>query len=147
VITSADFHWTAWPTGLIPPGTQDLVVEGTLVRSRVAPGEPILASSLLGPASSASAALGPAERAVAIPLPLAPPPVRPGDLVDLVGIRAAFGTDDDRQLLQSVRLGRGRVVSVDDRSITVAVDETRAVAIVEHVAAGSVEIVMTPFEE
>lgn len=139
-IVDDDLVWKRWPVGLIPPGTLDLDPVGSVIRSAVGPGEPVTPSRLGidgGPLTAD-------ELAVTIPLPLAPPPVSPGDLVDLIGLRPVFA-GGELEVLDTVRLGRGRVITIDETGITVAVADDRAVPIVETVATGTVEMVLTPF--
>ncbi|MFT7600272.1 MAG: hypothetical protein ACI8TP_003213 [Acidimicrobiales bacterium] len=126
------------PPRFVPAGafanTDDVI--GSVVRSDVITGEPIddrrVRSSRLG--------LGIDERAVTLPIPLAPPPVVVGDAVELIGVGLVAGTD----VISTRPLGTGRVVTIDPTGLTVAVTAARVTALVEYLAIGSVEIVITP---
>lgn len=139
-----DISWVAWPRALVPGGaivsgsTQAQTLVGTRTRAPLAPGEPILTSRLL----SADDDL--ATRRVTIPVPLAPPPLRVGDIVELIGIQP-ITTFADTPTLSTRALGRAEVNTIDETGLTLAVTDTQVLPIIETMATGSVEIVITPF--
>ncbi len=139
-IEPVDVRWEQWPIAIAStfPGREE--IDGALVRSPVRSGDPLLRSQLFDPGSAMDAD----DRAVTLPLPLAPPPVVPGDVVDLIGLAPGLSLGE-RQLVETRSLGRARVVSIDDTGLTVTVDARQVVAIVETIAIGSVEVVVTPF--
>ncbi len=139
VITPDDLGWRQWPIGLAPPGFGDEGPIGSTVRWPVAADEPILASAVIADGGRIAGD----ERAVTVPLPLAPPPISPGDRVELLGVRPGFPLAD-LPTLDTVELGSARVIAIDDVGITVAVSPEIVVDIVETVALGSVEFVLTP---
>ncbi len=139
VLTADDVEWQAWPTGLAPPGQRGGELIGASVRWPVAGGDPILASALIADGGRLAAD----ERAVTVPLPLAPPPVSPGDLVELVGVRPGFALGD-LPTIDTIVLGPARVVAVDTTGITVAVAPENVIEVVETTILGSVEFVLTP---
>lgn len=110
------------------------------MRSPVAADEPVLSSRLFDGHES----LGPDERGVTIPLPLAPPPVTIGDVIELIGLSPGISIGE-QQLIDSASLGRARVVAIDDTGITVAIDPSMVHRVVETLAVGTVEIIITPF--
>ncbi len=137
-IGPADLRWEDWPLEIAAMYPTD--VEGALVRSPVAEGEPVDRLAIF----DAGAAMDPDERAVTVPLPLAPPPVQTGDIVELIGLTAGFSLGD-RQTIDTRSLGQGRIMAVEETGITVAVQPNQVLGIVETIAIGSIEIVMTPF--
>lgn len=143
VVDADAVRWEQWPSAVAPDTVTDLDIgsEATIVRSPIAGGEPVMASRVF--VNGAGLALD--ERAVTIPQPLAPPPVEPGDVLDLIGLTPGI-TIGEKTVLDSRSLGRGRVVTVDETGITIAVPADRVAAIVETIAIGSVEVAITPFD-
>ncbi len=140
VLGPDDVEWRQWPAGLVPPASRELVTEGATLRSAIGEGEPILDSAL----AAGPTGLAPGEVGVTLPLPLAPPPVEPGAVVELLGIRPVAGLDD-LVAVEVVPLGPARVLGQDETGLTVAVDDAAAARVVETIAIGSVEVVVTPF--
>lgn len=136
-------RWEQWPSAVAPETITDLDAESgsVVVRSPIAAGEPLLASRLFHDGVGLAAH----ERAVTIPQPLAPPPVVVGDILELIGLTPGL-TIGEQTVLDTRSLGIGRVVTVEDTGITVAVPTDRVAMIVETIAIGSVELVITPFE-
>ena len=79
------------------------------------------------------------EVAVALQRPAAPLPLEQGHIVELVAVVA-----DDRSGASANRLGRARVVALDDRSITVALPAPAAWSLIEYRAIGTIETALTP---
>lgn len=134
----------AWPVGLVPAGALANVetAVGRVTTADIAAGEAInerrIGQHRLG--------LGAAERSVSFPMPLAPPPLQVGDVVELVGAGAGVDSDPSNRFMVSVApLGRGRVVHLNDDAVTVAVDVDRVGPLIAQLAVGTVEIVGTPF--
>ncbi|MEZ5228530.1 MAG: SAF domain-containing protein [Acidimicrobiales bacterium] len=135
-----DVRWEQWPVAIATHfPTVDALTEA-VVRAPVSTGAPITSEQIFGSNDPFTAD----ERAVTVPVPLAPPPLDTGDIVEIIGLRPGPSVGD-RQLIDTQALGRGRVVAVGDSGITLAVDVDRAVAIVETAAVGSIELVVTPF--
>lgn len=139
-ITEADLRVEHHPVGLSPPeaATWTDQVIGAVVRSAIAAGEPV-SLRRLGPGRLGLAAH---ERAVTLPHPLATPPVEPGDGVELVGVGLVPGTE----LVEARLLGPGRVLHHDELGITVAVSASLSTTLIEWLAAGAVDLVITPTE-
>ena len=78
------------------------------------------------------------ERAVALTPSLAPLPIVAGDTVELLALTAASGR------VATDVLGTARVISVDDRAITVAVGSPLAALVLERQATGSIELILLP---
>jgi hypothetical protein len=137
-----------WPIGLIPEGavTNPELALGAIVTSAIGAGEPVnqsrIAANRLG--------LRPTERSITLPIPLAPPPLEVGDIVELIGVGALSDTNTKTSTVgftngvTTIALGSGRVVHVADDGITVAVDVVHVGALVAQVAIGGVEIIGTP---
>lgn len=135
-----DLRFEQWPLALASAYPNNDEVVGAIVRSPIGEGVPLHRSQLF----DSSGPMDATERAVTIPLPLAPPPVSTGDIVDLIGLAPGIAIGE-QQLIETRSLGRGRVMSLDETGLTVAVGSTQVVAIIETMATGSVEVVITPF--
>ncbi len=139
-LTSDDLRWERWPSSVAVHYPVAEHLDGAVLRSSVVAGEPVARSDLFDD----PVALEPEERAITLPLPIAPPPVGPGDIVELIGLAPGFQLGD-RQIIDTRALGQGRVMGIDDTGLTVAVETSQVYAIVETMAVGSVEIVLTAF--
>lgn len=140
VLDDTDIRWESWPVAIASYHPSAEVLADAVVRSPIAAGEPIHGSRLFDRGQTLAAD----ERAVTVPMPLAPPPLDVGAMVELIGLRPGLVLGE-QQLIESLALGSGRVVFVDDTGVTVAVAPAQILAIVETIAVGSVEIVITPF--
>lgn len=133
------------PVGHLPPGSLDSMslAVGTTVERSISEGEAVLAHRLTGNRLG----LNIDERAVTVALPFAPPPLEPGDIVDLVGVGAAIGggSFDGPVAVASSPLGQGRVLFADESGITLAVALQQVRPILEQMGQGTVELVVTPF--
>lgn len=137
-IGPGDVERRAVPRDFVPPGTAVDPV-GRVAASPILDGEIVRAARLTdgGPLG-----LGPDEVAVAVPIDGASLPLDPGDVVELIAIRADPISFD----AAAVALGRARVVAVDDSaSITIAVPAAVAADILVARATGSIEVALTPF--
>jgi pilus assembly protein CpaB len=131
------------PTLLVPADALDEVPATAVVRAPIAAGE-VLTARRVGGGRTLGTRLGPDQRAVSLPWPLARPPVGPGDRLDLVGTRVDERTGGARTLV----LARdASVLAVDDDGLTVAVPAGLVPAIYEAVAAGVVDLAVTPFSD
>ncbi len=140
VLAPGDIRWEQWPRSLAPDGPDISALGGATVRSAISAGEPLLESRIIDDTNT----LRPDERAIAIPLPLAPPPLAAGQIIEMIGLTPGL-TLGDQVLVERQSLGPGRVVAVDDVAITLAVPRAAVGRIIEIVATGSVEVVITPF--
>ncbi len=139
-LAAGDIRWEQWPRSLAPSGPDASILSGATVRSAISAGEPVLESRIVDDTNT----LRPDERAIAIPLPLAPPPLAAGQIIEMIGLTPGI-TLGDQVLIERQSLGSGRVVAVDDVAITLAVRQGQVGRIIEIVAIGSVEVVITPF--
>jgi Flp pilus assembly protein CpaB len=137
VLGPADVVVQQWPSIAVPPGAVRAVAPGTAAAAVLEPGEAIQASRL-GPAgrSALAAALPAGRRAVAVrrdgdaDLPLAP-----GDLVDVVAVRA--GTTG------SVAARDAPVITVDPGRAVLAVTEAEEADVAAALAGGDVVLALS----
>ncbi|MDH4365299.1 MAG: hypothetical protein OEY70_14590 [Acidimicrobiia bacterium] len=92
------------------------------------------------PSSPAAERLGlrPGERAVALAVPAALPPVEPGDEVELV----AVAVDNRGTVAAEPLAAMGRVLAVGDNAVTVALPAADAVTALRHQAEGPMEFLL-----
>lgn len=141
-IGPADFERRAVPLALLPDSAPvddpegltalvALLAGDVVVEARVSP------DGLTGPA----ALLGPGERAVAVGLEAASPPLEVGDRVDLVAtVASATGYEPATATV----LARGAlVVDAGDEAVTVAVDARGAPAVASASAQGVLTLVLS----
>lgn len=128
------------PVGHLPEGAMDDHPLDSVAASTIAAGEIVVEERIVG--SDPATALSVGERAVTIPMPLAPPPVRIGTVVDLVAISGG----DSPFAASATSLGTGRVTAIGDHAITIATTERRALAVVSQLGSGAIELLITPFE-
>jgi hypothetical protein len=106
---------------------------------------PITAGEVVHPdrvADTGPLGLRATERAVAVLPPLAPLPLSPGHVVELVSVAA----DPASGSAVTTRLDSpGRVLAVADDAVTIAVPAEMAAEVVGYQATGSVELVLTPW--
>lgn len=136
LITDADLVVaSSHPTG--PAPAVDPV--GRVVTAPVLAGEPIAAARVAPEGLDGVAALvGSGRRAVAIPTALPLPPLRVGDVVDVLAA-------DDTALTTGIGVriaAAAEVVAVDDQLTTVSVEPTEAVRVAGALAAGSVTLAL-----
>lgn len=118
---------------------------GAVVRHPILAGEPVAAARLAPDGLTGVAALVPAgERAVAVPVgPAGVPPLAVGDLVDLVTVVPAggseAGTGDDPAF---TLVERAVVLAVAEQAITVAVPDQDAPRVAWAVANGAVVLAL-----
>jgi hypothetical protein len=137
VVTAADIDLVPVLDGLVPPGVAASPV-GHVVTAPIYAGETVL-DARLGPAGRLG--LRPGERAVAIPRPLAAPPLDVGAVVELVAVGIGANGETKTATIEPL----ARVAAVDGETITLAVPAEVASLVVERQAAGSVEVVLTPW--
>jgi Flp pilus assembly protein CpaB len=141
VIRRRDTEVRRLPAALVPRGS---VAEPPVGRAVVVPvfrGEPLLRQKLAPWGVRGAAALVPAgSRAVTIPSGPAPPPVRVGDVVDVL---ASFDRDvaGDGEPTFPVALA-ARVVAVAEGTVTVAVRIAEVTKVVFATTAGVVSVVL-----
>ncbi len=138
-LSDEDVVSTRWPAGLVPDGAivdGDRAITGHTVRSDIGQGEVLTTARILGDGDLAAT-----ERALTIPQPLAPPPLDPGVLVDLVGV--APGNEFSGPQVDV--LGTCRVLANAPDGLTVGCETATALAAVQKLAMGSVEVLRTPY--
>lgn len=135
-ITDGDVAIRTLPAEAIPSAFASEPI-GLTVSSPIYEGE-LISTARLG--AGGRFGLDDGHVAIGVIPPIAPIPTTPGDVVTLV----AVGLDPSGGAAARP-LGRARVVEVDERAITVAVDEHLAPAVLEAQAVGTVEIALTPW--
>jgi hypothetical protein len=136
---AGDVRFESYPSDLAPASVAG-DPQGKTVVASVFAGE-VLVEPRLGPVGGLG--LAPDERAVAVARPLAVPPLVTGQRVELVAVVAGGPAGAIAHRLDAA----GRVLAVDPDSITIAVPAEAAPLIVEYQAAGSIELVGTPWIE
>lgn len=130
----------AWPVSLLPDRAV-VRVDGRRTARHLAAGvpltEPDLAPAGRGPVA---ARLAPGRVGVTVGRGTAPAPVRPDDLVDVVGLAAT----SDHSLSGRTVARRAVVVAVDDRTVTVSVRTSEAPTVAAAGATGTVALVLLP---
>jgi Flp pilus assembly protein CpaB len=131
------------PAAVVPDGALDAVPVGDVVTAPVLAGEALVAGRVGGDGLSVVAARVPAgHRAVAIPIdrPGSAPPLRPGDLVDVL---ATFDVLDPADTAPTgVVASAAVVVAVDDSTVTVAVPADDVDRVAFAVARGTVTLAL-----
>jgi Flp pilus assembly protein CpaB len=135
------------PEAAVSPGALAEPPSGSVVRQPVAAGEPLVAERLAPQGLTGVAALVPAgHRAVAIPIgPLAAPPLKVGDLVDVLAVVPTLAEQQPRlpedqpsfPLVEAVV-----VVDVGEQSIAVAVPEADAPRVAWVLTNGSIVLAL-----
>jgi Flp pilus assembly protein CpaB len=132
----ADVRVVHWPLAVGPPDALSAVAPGTVVSSAIGAGEPFvprrLGRSQGGPVA---AVLASGRRAVTVPVGDAPPPVEPGDRVDLVAAGLAL---DARVVARDAD-----VVRRDEHAVTVAVDAADLEAVAGALVNGTVVVAVS----
>ncbi len=155
-LTVANTELAARPAGHLPDHSLTERPSDAIASATIEPGEVVVEARVVGHSDGGSDGRGSGsvrgsvretmlaidERAVTIPMPFAPPPVRLGVVVDIVGIVAADGPFG----ATATPLGTGRVVFVGEDAITIATTSVEAMAVVSHLGSGAVELLITPFE-
>ncbi len=151
-LTVANTELAARPAGHLPDHSLTERPSDAIASATIEPGEVVVEARVVGHPDGGSDRRGSGsvretmlaidERAVTIPMPFAPPPVRLGVVVDIVGIVAADGPFG----ATATPLGTGRVVFVGEDAITIATTSVEAMAVVSHLGSGAVELLITPFE-
>ncbi len=126
------------PVGAISTDASGIDVIGRIAAASIVAGEIVVERRVV----SGADAVGIDERAVSIPIPLAPPPLQIGDVVELVGVIPADGPFG----ATSTRLASGRVIAFDEQAITVATSPAQAMEVITHLGAGAVEVLVTPLD-
>ena len=129
-----------WPTALLPAAVVRHP-DDRRTRRDVAAGAPLTDTDLAAPARGAVAArLDRGRVGVTMGRGAAPAPVRPGDVVDLIGLTSG----DGRTLGGRTLARRALVVAADDRTVTVAVSRDEAPTAAAAGATGTVALVLLP---
>jgi Flp pilus assembly protein CpaB len=137
VLGADDLVTRHWPAAVVAPGALSEAPVGRTLTGAVAAGE-ALNDVRLAPvgASGTGALLEPGMRAVAVPTTTGRLALSVGDRVELVAVGPTGGAQ--------VVAGDGTVLSVDEESITVAVEEGNGPEVAAAVAAGSVTPLLMP---
>ena len=121
----------AWPVALLPDDALRSLPAGAVVAEPIGAGEPVRRRRIGRAGAGPVAALLPiGTRGVTVPVGDAPPPVSPGDRVDVV----AAGLASDGSLVAADAL----VVAVDERSVVVAVRAAELPAVAGALVGGTV---------
>ncbi|MCP5028736.1 MAG: hypothetical protein GY929_20880 [Actinomycetia bacterium] len=139
LITEADVRWEERPVAELPDTPVAESPQGARVLVRVFAGEVITEARLApngpGPGSTLSAT----ERAVAIPLDDARPPLVAGATVDVV---ATFAVGE--QAITETVVSGAVVLETSERAVTVIVPAVLAPPVIEFLATGVVKVVLAP---
>ncbi len=141
-LTSVNIDLIERPVRFVPVRAVGSEAEGEVLIADVVAGE-VIVSSRLG---ASGTPLGTDERAVTVPMPLAPPLLEPGDTVELVGLQAVDVAGSPAPTVATVVITTGRVLAVTDNAVTVATPDHAALEVLRYLAVGSVELVATPFQ-
>lgn len=139
-LTSAEIELIARPRQFVPGGAIADEAIGAVLTADIAAGE-VVVGNRIGAGNSPLAA---DERAVTVPLPLAPPLIDVGDHVELVGLQVVDVAGSAAPTISAVLITNGRVLAVGDEAVTVATPDHAALEVLRFLAAGSVELVVTP---
>ena len=132
----ADVHIERWPLAIGPRDALGTVAPGTVVASAIGAGEPFVPGRLGRPEGGPVAAvLAAGRRAVTVPVGDTPPPVEPGDRVDLV----AGGLALDAQVVAR----DAQVVQTQERAVVVAVDAAELEAVAGALVNGTVVVAVS----
>lgn len=170
-VTASALEWIEWPENAVPAGfvtqaaTPDAItdMEGSVVRSEILPGEPILEQKLVAPGGSYLASvLATGKRAVSVPVKAASASggfIAPNDRVDLVATRIFETSQATETILRNVRvlalngqLGEQGSEVVRDESqtdifdgdalATLELSPAEAELVIQAVATGSLSMVL-----
>lgn len=148
VVTASDVETVELPAAAVPEGAADVVpadIVGRATARHVLPGD-VLSPDRLAPSgvSGIAAAVPTTRRAVALPRSATTPEVRPGDVVDLVGVPDAGSRSWSAERAGGVVVATGVVVlAVDTASITVSVSAGSTPEVVAAAAADRIVAVLT----
>lgn len=126
------------PLQFVPPRAIGHEAVGAVLIADIVAGE-VIVSKRIG---SNGSPLAVDERALTIPMPLAPPLLDLGDSVELVGLQAVDGPSGPT--VSAVVITSGRVLAVNDEAVTVATPDYAALDVLRFLAAGSVELLTMP---
>ena len=133
-----DIEHATVPQQVIPRGAVESITDGTRLTADVFEGEVLVAARLTGAATSALAAALPAGHlAVAVPVAETGLDLERGDRVSVL----ALGSDGYSQVIAT-----GRVISVGDSSVTVAVASADVGPVADALLAGTITIALTSAE-
>ncbi len=122
------------PLALVPAGSLTELRVGVHTIAPLVPGQTIVEAAV----APDRAGLRGWERAVTIPMPLAPPPLQGGDTVDLIAVRLVAGHP------RSITLGHARVLDLDEVGLTLAIDQLAVGSVFEALGSGAVEVARRP---
>lgn len=136
VLGDGDTTIAAWPVALLPDDTLASVPAGAVVAQPIGAGEPVRRRRIGRTGAGPVAALLPiGTRGVTVAVGDAPPPVSPGDRVDLV----TAGLASNGSLVAADAL----VVAVDERSVVVAVRVAELPAVATALVDGTVVVAIS----
>jgi Flp pilus assembly protein CpaB len=136
VLRTSDIEFRDMPRAFLPSGTVAARSVGRTVVVPISAGEVLLASKLAPDGLHGVAALlRDGERALAVPVGAGTPPLELGDQVDVLAT-APDGADT------VVAAHGARVVGLDDRAVTVAIDAVDAPGVAAALAAATVTLAL-----
>jgi hypothetical protein len=136
VIGEGDVAIREWPVDLIPDGSSIGLPIGEIAASHLFSGEVVIAERLFPTPDG----LSPDERLVTVPQPIAPPPLQRGTRVELYGMMSI----GDGFVSPATRLTSGVVFEVSERSVAVVVGNASVPSVIEHLAVGTIDVVVRP---
>ena len=135
------------PAAFVPAAPVVLDPVGRRATVALLPGEVVVTAKLAPAGRSAVAALlPPGTRGVAVPRAAATPPVRPGDVVDVLAtfVTGDATTDYEDRAPTVVVARRALVVAHDEDAVTVAVGSDEAARVAFAVGVGTVTLALAP---
>ncbi|NNF55204.1 MAG: hypothetical protein HKN03_12290 [Acidimicrobiales bacterium] len=123
------------PLAVLPAEPLSILDEPTFAATTISDGQILTRLAISGDRDG----LEEQARAVTLPLPLAPPAVDPGDLVEIFGV-SAQSTGAQAEVL----VERARVVAMTENGITVVVARHEVSELLRALAIGSVEFARRP---
>jgi Flp pilus assembly protein CpaB len=147
VLEAADLAVRMAPSSMLVPGALASVDDGRgrVVVVPLAEGEPLLAAHL-APAglSGVAAQLAPGARAVSVPTGSNAPPLRRGDVVDVLATLEGEGGTTLAIAADAMVVDVGEGGATAGEAVTVAVSQDEARAVAYALAHGTVTVALTP---
>lgn len=139
-VADQDVDVQHWPEGLVPAGASLLTPAGTMLRYPVSQGSAFVSlSGSMGPLG-----LEPNELAVTVPRLDTSPPLEPGSTVLVVRVQAVGGDLSQDPTAKAKIITSAQVLETSESGVTLAVASADALSVVESMANGAVELLVTP---